>query len=230
MVGRRKNPQNLWLLLVVPFLGVVGWIARRWLWRNKSTETVSQIRPSADKEELGIKDTGKAAIILPMGTRGSGTGPFAAGSTPPSVEVPVPATGHALKNKPEKLAVFFILLIPFLIIPVAIVFLAFRHIPVQSQPIVPNGNVSQGQVLLESWGCGSCHTIPGVTGATGKVGPALDHLSDRSYIAGHLQNTPENMIQWIMNPQEVSPGVDMPDSNVPEGVARDMAAYLYSLH
>ncbi len=118
---------------------------------------------------------------------------------------------------------------PFLVLATAIIFLAFQHLPVQSQSIVPGGDPQRGQVALQSWGCGSCHSIPGVTGATGTVGPALSGLSDRSFIAGHLQNTPDNMILWIMHPQQVSPGGDMPDTGVPEKVARDMAVYLYSI-
>lgn len=138
--------------------------------------------------------------------------------------------GHALENQPERLPFFLVLLVPFLILPVAIVLLAFHHLPVQSQAVVPGGDAKQGQVLLQAWGCGSCHTIDGVPGADGKIGPALNGMTDRSYIAGHLRNTPDNMIQWIMHPQEISPGTDMPDSGVPESVARDMAAYLYSIH
>jgi cytochrome c2 len=135
-----------------------------------------------------------------------------------------------LRPQQENLPLFLILLVPFVILPIAIFVLAFRHIPVQSQVIVAGGDARRGQAALQAWGCGSCHTIPGITGGDGKVGPALDSVSGHSYIAGHLRNTPDNMVLWIMHPQEVSPGVGMPDSNVPESVARDMAAYLYSIH
>lgn len=94
---------------------------------------------------------------------------------------------------------------------------------------VPGGNAENGRRALQSWGCGSCHTIPGVPGAEGKVGPRLDQLAEQRYIAGILLNTPDNLVRWIMDPQEIQPGNAMPDTGVVEGTARDMAAYLYSI-
>ena len=94
---------------------------------------------------------------------------------------------------------------------------------------VPTGNAENGRELLAAWGCGSCHHIPGVVGAKAYVGPPLDAWAERQFIAGTLENTPENLIYWIMDPQEVEPGTAMPDTNVPEATARDMAAYLYTL-
>ncbi len=123
----------------------------------------------------------------------------------------------------------FILLVPFIIIPIAVVLLALQRMPVQSQKAVYGGDVERGKAELQTWGCGSCHAIPGVPGATGQVGPSLKDISKRSFIAGTLENTPENMVQWIMHPQQVLPGTAMPDSGVPDPVARDMAAYLYSI-
>ena len=94
---------------------------------------------------------------------------------------------------------------------------------------VPGGNPETGRQAIQAWGCGSCHTIPGVAGAQGKVGPRLEGLSERTYIAGILSNTPENMVEWIMNPQDIQPGNAMPDTDVPPPTARDMAAYLYTI-
>jgi cytochrome c2 len=82
--------------------------------------------------------------------------------------------------------------------------------------------------VIEAFGCGSCHTIPGVDGADGRVGPNLAGIEDRWSIAGRLPNTPENLVRWIMHPQEVDPGTLMPDLGVPTQQARDIAAYLYS--
>lgn len=91
------------------------------------------------------------------------------------------------------------------------------------------GDVRQGEAAIESFGCGACHTIPGVRGADALVGPPLTKFGERSYIAGQLVNTPENLVRWIMNPQDVEPGTAMPDLGVPREVAEDMAAYLLSL-
>ena len=94
---------------------------------------------------------------------------------------------------------------------------------------VTAGNRANGRRLLYSYGCGSCHTIPGVGEADGKIGPPLSGLGSRFYIAGVLQNTPEELSRWIAQPQEVQPGNAMPDLGVTQEQARDMAAYLYTL-
>lgn len=86
--------------------------------------------------------------------------------------------------------------------------------------------VQRGAHLIEHYGCGSCHTIPGINGADGLVGPPLTHWSRRGYIAGVLPNDDENLQLWIQHPQQVIPGVDMPDMGVDAREARDIAAYL----
>jgi cytochrome c1 len=48
-------------------------------------------------------------------------------------------------------------------------------------------------------------------------------------IAGLLANTPDNMREWILHPQQIKPGDEMPDMGVSEQDARDMVAYLESL-
>ncbi|MGE5248966.1 MAG: c-type cytochrome [Bacteroidota bacterium] len=81
--------------------------------------------------------------------------------------------------------------------------------------------------LMVSYGCGSCHTIPGVPGANASVGPPLDHFYERTSIAGQLSNTEDNLVRWIQNPQQVLPGDGMPNLGVTAEDARDIAAYLY---
>jgi cytochrome c1 len=57
--------------------------------------------------------------------------------------------------------------------------------------------------------------------------PPLDHFYARSYIAGRLPNTEENLLKWIQDPQQIEPGTAMPNLGVSEDEARDIAAYLY---
>ncbi|MDP8931851.1 MAG: c-type cytochrome [Actinomycetota bacterium] len=83
------------------------------------------------------------------------------------------------------------------------------------------------QEAIDTYGCGSCHTIPGIRGADGLVGPPLTDFHERAYIAGQLPNTPENLVRWIMHPQEVAPGTAMPDLDVVEEDARAIATYLH---
>lgn len=91
------------------------------------------------------------------------------------------------------------------------------------------GHAEDGRLLLRQFGCGGCHRIPGVAGARGQVGPPLDGLARRAYLAGVLPNTPQNLSRWIRASQDVSPGTAMPDMQVSQRQARDMVAYLYSV-
>ena len=95
---------------------------------------------------------------------------------------------------------------------------------------VEGGDADRGKVAIREYGCGSCHTIPGVTGAHGLVGPPLSDWSERVYIAGHVPNTTDFLVRWIEVPTAIEPNTDMPDLAVPESDARDIAAYLYTLH
>ena len=91
------------------------------------------------------------------------------------------------------------------------------------------GDPEQGRLKIRNYGCHSCHTIPGVTGADALVGPPLIHWSRRVYIAGELPNTPENLMKWIQHPPQVEPKTAMPDMGVTEQDSRDIAAYLYTI-
>lgn len=91
------------------------------------------------------------------------------------------------------------------------------------------GNHSHGKELISRYGCPSCHTIPGVHGADGLVGPPLTRIASRVYVAGMLPNTPGNMERWIRNPKEVNHLTAMPYLAVTPSDARDITGYLYTL-
>jgi cytochrome c len=91
------------------------------------------------------------------------------------------------------------------------------------------GNAARGAELIKQHGCGGCHIIPGIRLADGLVGPPLNHMGKRVYIAGLLRNTPANMIRWLRDPQGVVPCNAMPDMGLSEDQARDIAAYLSTL-
>jgi cytochrome c2 len=90
------------------------------------------------------------------------------------------------------------------------------------------GDPRRGESMFIQYGCGSCHALKDVRTAVGSVGPPLDGIGTRTIIAGHLANKPDNMEKWIRDPQQVSPGTAMPDLNVGEQDARDIAAFLYT--
>jgi cytochrome c len=91
------------------------------------------------------------------------------------------------------------------------------------------GDPPRGREAIAAYGCGACHTIPGVRGADSFVGPPLTAFGRRSFVAGHLPNTAENLVAWLRDPQAVRPGTAMPDLGVTEADALDIAAYLHSL-
>jgi cytochrome c1 len=95
--------------------------------------------------------------------------------------------------------------------------------------VATGGQVKHGRLVILQKNCGSCHTIPGITGAQGVVGPPLYFFSRRTFIAGELPNTPENLALWVRSPQSVNPKTAMPDLGLSEQEAKDVAAYLYTL-
>jgi cytochrome c2 len=77
--------------------------------------------------------------------------------------------------------------------------------------------------------CSSCHTIPGVAGAFGDIGPSLKGIAGHPQIAGKLPNNQANMVKWLMHPQQVSPDAGMPDLGLTQAQATKIAAYLATL-
>lgn len=92
------------------------------------------------------------------------------------------------------------------------------------------GDAHRGRELIQGYGCGACHMIPGIREANGLVGPPLWYLNRRTIIAGELPNSPANLALWIEHPRSVNPKTAMPDLGLDEQQARDIVAYLYSLN
>jgi cytochrome c1 len=95
--------------------------------------------------------------------------------------------------------------------------------------VATGGNPEHGRQLIQSYGCGACHMVPGIRGARGLVGPPLFYLGQRTMIAGQLPNSPGNLARWIQHPRTVEPKTAMPDLGLTEDQAYDIAAYLYTL-
>jgi mono/diheme cytochrome c family protein len=100
--------------------------------------------------------------------------------------------------------------------------------PLPEHEPATGGNPRTGKQLIQHFGCGSCHTIAGVPGASATVAPSLEKLKSRQYLAGRLENKPENLVKWIRQPRSVDAKTAMPDVGLDEQQARDVAAYLYS--
>jgi cytochrome c1 len=102
---------------------------------------------------------------------------------------------------------------------------------VQQAADATGGDPGRAVPIMLANGCAGCHTIAGVPGAHGLVGPRLDGtLARRVYVGGTLPNTPANLIRWLRASREVDPLTAMPSTGISEQDARDVAAYLYALH
>ncbi|MCG7342746.1 cytochrome c oxidase subunit II [Sporosarcina sp. ACRSL] len=66
----------------------------------------------------------------------------------------------------------------------------------------------QGEEVFQQ-SCIGCHATSGV-GETGAVGPNLATFGDRNRVAGFMDHTKEDLIEWIKYPQKYKPGNKMP--------------------
>ena len=103
-----------------------------------------------------------------------------------------------------------------------------------------NPQVQQGVQVILQRGCGSCHTIPNIPGASGTIGPNLGPhddvppLSQRPMIATYPNGTVPNasvddLAKWIADPPSLKPGTAMPKLGLSADEAAAAAAYLYTI-
>jgi mono/diheme cytochrome c family protein/cytochrome c2 len=95
-------------------------------------------------------------------------------------------------------------------------------------PVLPP-SVERGRVAMRQYICVTCHEIPGIVGPNAPVGPTLEGIANRAFLAGLLPNTPENMERWLREPHRVNPDSAMPNLGVTAQDARDMTAFLQTL-
>jgi cytochrome c2 len=93
----------------------------------------------------------------------------------------------------------------------------------------PAGSARLGAITIGRLACGSCHVIPGIEGADGRVGPPLAHFASQQTIAGKLPNSPEYLKRFLKAPRAIVPNGVMPDLGLSDDQVRDIAAYLYEL-
>ncbi len=99
----------------------------------------------------------------------------------------------------------------------------------QQQPQPTPTEVSPGQKRFQMAGCWACHTVRG-TRFNGKLGPDLTHLMSRREIgSGVLDNTPDHLKAWVVNPQQAKEGCLMPKSTVSGTNLDDLISYLETL-
>jgi len=93
-------------------------------------------------------------------------------------------------------------------------------------PPSPSGRRGAQVFLAE---CAGCHEIRG-TKARGEVGPDLTHLATRETLAAlTIPNRPNDLADWLRDPQHVKPGSQMPALGLSDAEIRALVAYLESL-
>lgn len=95
--------------------------------------------------------------------------------------------------------------------------------------LTSSGSPEQGRAAIQQFRCGKCHMIPGVPNANGVVGPPLNHMASRTFIAGEFPNNPQNLIHWVASPTSMKPKTLMPDLGLTEEQATNVARYLETL-
>jgi cytochrome c oxidase subunit II len=90
-------------------------------------------------------------------------------------------------------------------------------------------NAIRGKALFQSGSCAMCHAIQG-TLANAQHGPDLTHVASRQTLAaGTLRNTPQELADWIRNPQTHKPGTNMPATPLSQDDLDALVAYLGGL-
>ena len=100
---------------------------------------------------------------------------------------------------------------------------------VSAQTEPADSTLLYGQRIFMTSGCSVCHAISG-TQAYSTVGPNLTHFKSRTLIAsGTLPNTRENVARWVLNPQAIKPGTQMPPSPLSTDQLSALVTYLETL-
>jgi cytochrome c oxidase subunit II len=98
----------------------------------------------------------------------------------------------------------------------------------QAEASIDN-SAQAGRRVFESTGCIDCHTVRG-TVANGRFGPDLTHLMSRDTIAsGIAPNTPDNLRQWIEDPDSMKQGSLMPAMKLNDHDLDALVGYLGTL-
>ena len=99
----------------------------------------------------------------------------------------------------------------------------------QKMPGAQDTSVAQGRKTFLSLSCINCHAVSG-TEARGTFGPDLTHLMSRETLAaGVTMNTRDALRAWLIDPQHVKPGCNMPAMKLDEVELDRVLDYLVSL-
>jgi cytochrome c2 len=92
------------------------------------------------------------------------------------------------------------------------------NVPTAENTVKKKERVREGESLFLKSGCANCHNIHG---QGSKMGASLNHLKNFT--------NPGFAKAWIVNPQEMRPGVRMPQAKLTEDQLIALLTYLYSV-
>jgi len=99
----------------------------------------------------------------------------------------------------------------------------------ESEPAADDSAMQAGKAAFLAQSCVNCHRVRG-TSAQGTFGPDLTHLASRQTLAaGMIPNTPENLRDWVADPQGIKPGCLMPAFGLSESDRNQIVRYLSTL-
>jgi cytochrome c oxidase subunit 2 len=96
----------------------------------------------------------------------------------------------------------------------------------QEVPDTVSADLAAGEVLFKA-NCIQCHAIQ--PDAKSPVAPHLNGFAEREWVAGILDNTEENVKEWIRDPIAVKPGTLMPQVQLSEEELDQLTKYLLQL-
>jgi cytochrome c2 len=91
------------------------------------------------------------------------------------------------------------------------------------------GDVERGKMLVQQYGCLTCHIVPGIDGPRGMVGPSLEAFASRPMIINKVKNDLPTLTRYLQNPQQVDPQTAMPNLGLSEPDAKAIATFLHTL-
>lgn len=104
----------------------------------------------------------------------------------------------------------------------------------QRDAVIPAaGLAAEGARVFAAFGngtCMQCHTLRGIEGARGEVGPDLTHFASRATFAGAIFDLDAKTLEtWLRDPPAVKPGSIMPNYHIPADAIRALVQFLLSL-
>ncbi|MBI3953553.1 MAG: c-type cytochrome [Chloroflexi bacterium] len=106
-------------------------------------------------------------------------------------------------------------------------------VPATPGPAAADPAVARGKALITGQGCGACHTIAGVPGAAGAIGPKLDGIATAAANRKPGLSAAQYIEESIREPAAFTaqgfPAGVMPKLSLSDAQVRDLVAFLLSL-